>query len=79
MTKAVLKGTRFKTVPLKNRRFQDPSYHHYAHGTEDELITASPAYLGLSDIPQERRRIYLEYVSQNRIQEEMLEKGLLQT
>jgi len=46
-------------------------------GEGDELLTPSPAYLGLLMDTGERRRIYADYVAETRIQEEMMEKGLL--
>ena len=57
--------------------YKHSSYHYYAHGKDNDLITDSPAYLGLSADNCDRRRIYSIYVKQNRVQEEMMEKGLL--
>ena len=76
-------GRYIERNPLKAGLAKEPgeythtSYRYYALGETDELISASPAYLDLSDNQEERRRIYSEYVKQNRIQEEMTEKGLL--
>ena len=53
------------------------SFHYYAKGINDELVQPSPVYLGLSGDERERRRIYTEYVTETRVQEEMAEKGLL--
>jgi len=47
------------------------SYNHYAVGTNDKLITANPAYLGLSESIYKRRNKYVEFA----INEEM--SGLL--
>lgn len=53
------------------------SYRYYAHGEEDVLITDSPAFLGLSDLVKDRRKMYSEYVKENRLQEEMMARGKL--
>ena len=60
-------------------RYEHTSYHYYAFGHEDELITPSPAYLGISEDLAQRRKIYSDYVAQERIQEEMMDRGLLPT
>jgi len=39
------------------------SFHYYAYGKEDPLITPAPSYLNLGDSPQMRRRNYLLMVS----------------
>lgn len=76
-------GRYIERNPLKARLVERPddykhsSYHYYAKGKEDDLVSPSPAYLGLSPNPLERRKIYEKYVREYRIQEEMLEKGLL--
>jgi putative transposase len=53
------------------------SYRYYTMGEADDLVTESPAYLGLSVVAEERRTMYSGYVKQVRIQDEMVEKGLL--
>ena len=55
------------------------SFRFYSEGKEDNLITPSPAYLGLSDDPDERRKIYSEYVNQIRVVDEMVGSELLKT
>jgi putative transposase len=57
--------------------YEYSSYHYYAEGKEDNLLTASPAYLGLSEDPKQRRRLYARHVSERRIYEEMKEQNLL--
>ena len=37
------------------------SYGYYATGANDRLITASPAYLNLSEFPDKRKNIYIEF------------------
>jgi|SRR3989344_2631806 len=69
--------------PLRAKLVQDleqyaySGYRYYVYGRDDKLITSSPAYLGLSDDIKERCLIYAKYVRENRLQEEMMEKGLL--
>ena len=53
------------------------SYRYYAVGERDELITTSPAYIALSEAINKRYGIYSDYVKESRIQEEMMERGLL--
>ena len=53
------------------------SYRFYSQGEGNDLLTPSPAYLGLSCQQEQRERIYADYVCQERIQEEMMAKGLL--
>ena len=51
------------------------SYDYYAAGTNDKLITPSPAYLNLSESPIKRRNIYIEFtVSEEMITTEKLAK-----
>ena len=38
------------------------SYSYYAAGADDKLITPSSAYLNLSEFPNERKNIYIEFV-----------------
>ena len=38
------------------------SFHYYAYGKEDPLITPAPSYLALGMTPQERQEAYLELV-----------------
>ena len=76
-------GRYIERNPLKAKLVKAPeeyaytSYRYYACGENDPLIGTSPAYLGLSEDGGERRRIYSKYVKQNRVQEEMMERGLL--
>ena len=62
--------------PLRAGMVQHPgqyrygSYQYYATGTKSNLITHSPAYLGLADNATDRCRLYSDYVTQSRPQEE---------
>lgn len=38
------------------------SYHYYAYGKDDPLITPAPSFLALADTNEERRKIYIEMV-----------------
>ena len=77
-------GRYIERNPLKAYLAKSPSdylyssYNHYANGLEDDLLTPSPAYQGLHDDISVRRNLYAEYVSSDRIQEEMMGRGLLQ-
>jgi putative transposase len=37
------------------------SYRYYAQGSSDPIVTPSPAYLSLSNLPEARRKHYLEF------------------
>ncbi len=58
-------------------RYPHSSYPFYASDRPDDLLTISPAYLGLAGNAKDRQEIYAKYVRENRIQEEMIKKGLL--
>jgi putative transposase len=47
------------------------SFPFYSKGQQDNLLTPSPAFLGLSNNAAERRAIYTRYVTEHRIYEEM--------
>ena len=53
------------------------SYGFYTANRGDDLVTPSPAYLALSDNPNDQIATYVEYVSQTRAVDEMAGKGLL--
>lgn len=53
------------------------SYRFYTSEEKNDLLTYSPAYFGLSTQQEQRERIYADYVCQERIQEEMMARGLL--
>lgn len=53
------------------------SYRFYTEGERNDLLTPSPAYLGLSKHQEQRGPIYADYVCQERVQEEMMANGLL--
>ena len=71
-------GRYIERNPIKSSLAEHPagyaysSFRYYGSGEEDDLITPSPAYLGLADSQDDRIAIYDEYVSENRIQEEMV-------
>jgi putative transposase len=46
------------------------SYRVYAKGEKSALVTLSPAYLGLASLDKERQRLYAQFVTQPRPQEE---------
>jgi putative transposase len=54
------------------------SFTFYAFGSLNDLLTPSPAYLGLSDFENERQELYREYVIQGRAYEELVDKALLE-
>lgn len=76
-------GRYIERNPLKAKLVRTPdqyphsSYHYYAKGKEDDLINPSPVYLALSTDARKRQHLYADYVQQYRIQDEMMEKGLL--
>ncbi len=76
-------GRYIERNPLKARmikslaQYAHSSYHYYADGQADDLINPSPTYLGLANSEKSRQEIYAKYVQENRIQEEMMERGLL--
>jgi putative transposase len=43
------------------------SYNYYARGIPDRIITTSPAYIGLADSSVQRRKQYIEFVTDNSI------------
>jgi putative transposase len=59
--------------------YRHSSFGYYATGRPDGIVTDSPAFLALNDDVDSRRRLYAEYVCQNRLQEEMLERKVLLT
>lgn len=52
------------------------SYLHYAFGRKDAIITPNPMYLELSKDIEERKRLYREYVLQERPYEHLVDRGL---
>ena len=52
------------------KNYKWTSYHYYAFGKDDPLITPAPTYLGLGRDDEERQRIYTEMV------EDLIEDGL---
>lgn len=76
-------GRYIERNPLKAKLVQNlgdykySSYRFYAKGERDDMVIPSPGYLGLSENTLERRALYVEYVQENRVQEEMIAKGLL--
>ncbi len=52
------------------------SYLHYACGKKDDIILSNPAYIELSQDDDERKRLYREYILQERPYEHLVDKGL---
>ncbi|OGW84765.1 MAG: hypothetical protein A2987_06090 [Omnitrophica bacterium RIFCSPLOWO2_01_FULL_45_10] len=52
------------------------SYNFYANGKKDDIVTPNPCYLALSNDPEERMKLYKEYISQKRPYETIIDKGL---
>ncbi|MBI2095121.1 MAG: hypothetical protein HYT89_03020 [Candidatus Omnitrophica bacterium] len=50
--------------------YDHSSYSFYALGQENDILTPSPGYLALSDDVQSRKRLYEEYVTVFRPQDE---------
>lgn len=57
--------------------YEYSSYRYYAKCERDDLLTPSPAYLGLAEDADLRRELYVRHVNESRIYEEMKERGLL--
>lgn len=53
------------------------SYLFYAEGKPDSLVTVNPLYQALANQPDERRRMYREYVLVDRPYEQLIDEGLL--
>jgi putative transposase len=76
-------GRYIERNPLKAKVVKRPeqygysSYHYYARGQSSPLITPSPAYLALSQDAKQRKALYVRYITETRIQEEMAERGLI--
>ena len=76
-------GRYIERNPVKAKLVEKPgdykftSYRYYAVGESDEMLTDSPAYMGLSSDEGLRRIIYAKRVEEHRVQEEMMERGLL--
>jgi len=68
--------------PVRANIVKDPSeypwssYNHYAGGLPDPIITANPLYEGLADTSEERRDAYVEYLSNPRPYEEILDEKI---
>ncbi len=52
------------------------SYNYYAEGEAALLITPSPAFISLGSDVRCRQALYKKYVTEIRVQEEMLERGI---
>lgn len=44
------------------KEYKWSSFHYYAYGKKDPLITPAPSYLGLGTTDSARRRVYLKMV-----------------
>ncbi len=76
-------GRYIERNPVKAKMAKKPeqyyysSYHYYVVGRGSRLITPSPAYRGLGRNDKQRRELYKRHVNEVRIQEEMVERGIL--
>lgn len=74
--------TLYRKKPRKDDIVTEPSkypwssYNHYANGKIDDIITADPLYERLADAHDERRKIYINYVSEARPYEKLLDKTI---
>lgn len=50
------------------------SFDHYARGRRDIIITDNPAYAALVGDPAQRMKIYVDYLSEPRTYEEMIDR-----
>jgi putative transposase len=66
-------------IVKKLEQYPYTSYSFYAHSKKDKLLTFSPAYLGLASKASHRRRIYKNYVSQERAYQELVDRALLKS
>lgn len=75
-------GRYIERNPVRAKITDDPgayywsSYHFYAKGRLDVIITPDPLYQDLSVIEAERRRLYIEYVSASRPYEDLLDERI---
>lgn len=44
------------------KEYKWTSFHYYAYGKKDPLVTPAPSYLALADNDKDRRKIYIEMV-----------------
>ena len=76
-------GRYIERNPLKANLSKKPedyaysSFKFYSQGLEDDLVSYSPTYLALSDLQLERQGLYYNYVCQDRIVDELMDKKLL--
>lgn len=52
------------------------SYHYYAKGSPNSLVTPNPLYLKMGKTPSERRKAYIEYINAPTLYEQMLDEKL---
>ena len=55
------------------------SYSFYLGNEKTRLLTRSPAYLALSEQPNKRKKLYAEYVSQDRAYDQIVDELLLKS
>ena len=53
------------------------SYHYYAYGQANLLLTENPLYESLGTLPEQRQQNYREYILVNRPYEELIDEGLM--
>jgi len=76
-------GRYIERNPVKAKLTKSPSdykhtsFHYYASGEQDDLLTESPAFAGLSNDIDERRSVYAKRVQEHRVNEEMMGMGLI--
>ena len=61
-------------IVTQPRDFEFSSYRHYADGVKDELLDYNPVYLGLSSIDQERQKLYQNFVVDEQVMRDNLNK-----
>lgn len=52
------------------------SYNYYSNGSPDDIISPDPLYEELAETPKERRDAYIEYLSNPRPYEELLDEKM---
>ncbi len=56
--------------------YQWSSYNFYAYGKKNSIITPNPLFFDLARTTNKRRKMYMEYVTQPRPYEELLDKNM---
>ena len=53
------------------------SYNFYSRGQKDDIITENPLYTTLSDTPERRKYLYIQYIQEPRPYEKLLDEALI--